>query len=68
MRKETLPRLGKPQTPKVKKQTAAIHLGRPFTMDDALWSIVGIGKSKDPTDVSTNKSKYLADAYDPQKA
>lgn len=36
--------------------------------DDPLWNIIGIGdsagSSDDPTDVSENKQKYLADAYD----
>lgn len=35
---------------------------RHFSMDDPLWDIVGIGHSHGPTDVSTNKHKYLADA------
>lgn len=38
---------------------------RVLTKDDSLFKIVGIAAlSKDePTDVSTNKHKYLADAY-----
>jgi hypothetical protein len=35
----------------------------PFTSDDALWDIVGIGESEGPTDVSENKHRYLAEAY-----
>ena len=35
----------------------------PFTKDDALWDIVGIGRSEGPTDVSENKHRYLAEAY-----
>ncbi len=38
------------------------HQGRPFTMEDPFWKIVGIGASAGATDVSTNKHKYLADA------
>src|SRR5215471_18442110 len=34
-----------------------------FAMDDPLWSVVGLGESTGPTDVSQNKHKYLADAY-----
>ncbi len=34
-----------------------------FSMDDALWDIVGIVNSGGPGDVATNKHKYLADAY-----
>lgn len=35
-----------------------------LTEDDALWNIVGIGRSLGPTDVSANKYKYLAQVYD----
>jgi antitoxin (DNA-binding transcriptional repressor) of toxin-antitoxin stability system len=35
---------------------------RHFSMDDPLWDIVGVGRSSGPTDVSSNKHKYLADA------
>lgn len=35
---------------------------RHFSMDDPLWDIVGIGRSSGPTDVSSNKHAYLADA------
>ncbi len=35
-----------------------------FTMDDPLWSIVGMIDDPDgPTDVSSNKHAYLAGAY-----
>ena len=39
--------------------------GRPTSDDDPIWGIVGLieGKEGDPTDVSSNKHKYLADAY-----
>lgn len=37
-------------------------LGKPFTFDDPLWDIVGIGRSEGPTDVARNKHKNLADA------
>ena len=37
-------------------------LGKPFTFDDPLWEIVGIGRSEGPNDVARNKHKYLADA------
>ncbi len=36
--------------------------GKRFTSEDALWNIVGIGRSG-VTDVSENKHKYLAEAY-----
>ncbi len=35
---------------------------KPFTMDDPLWDIVGIGKSDGVEDVARNKDKYVADA------
>jgi hypothetical protein len=40
-----------------------IQRGRPTTLDDSLWNIIGIGRSKGPTDTSANKHKYLAEAY-----
>jgi hypothetical protein len=36
---------------------------RVFTMDDPLWSIVGIAKGARPENVSGNVDKYLAEAY-----
>lgn len=37
-----------------------------LTAEDTLWNIVGIIDDPDgPTDVSSNKHKYLADAYYP---
>jgi len=33
-----------------------------FSFDDPLWDIAGIGHSGGPSDVSSNKHKYLADA------
>jgi hypothetical protein len=33
------------------------------TPQDSILHIIGIGESKGPTDTSTNKYKYLADAY-----
>lgn len=44
---------------------ATIPIGEPFTMDDPLWGIVGMGQSEGPTDVSARKHKYLADAQEP---
>ena len=39
--------------------------GRPLTEQDSLWSIIGIGDSgpDGPTDVSSDKHRYLAEAY-----
>jgi excisionase family DNA binding protein len=38
---------------------------KPLTWDDPLWNIVGIATSEEgePTDVSVNHDKYLAEAY-----
>ena len=44
------------------RNITAEQQGRPFTMEDPFWKIVGIGASAGATDVSTNKHKYLADA------
>jgi hypothetical protein len=40
--------------------------GKPTTVDDPLWKLVGIGHSG-KGDISANKHKYLADAYLHQK-
>lgn len=37
--------------------------GKATSKEDPLWNIVGIGRSKGPTDTSTNKQRYLAEAY-----
>lgn len=39
--------------------------GRPTSAGDPFWNIIGIAAGPDDgvTDVSTNKHKYLADAY-----
>jgi excisionase family DNA binding protein len=42
--------------------------GTVFTKDDPLFDIIGIARSPDgATDVSTNKLKYLAEAYLPKQ-
>ena len=48
---------------RMEPQRPAEQQGRPFTMEDPFWKIVGIGASAGATDVSTNKHKYLADAF-----
>jgi excisionase family DNA binding protein len=41
-----------------------VLLGEPTSEDDPLWDIVGMIDDPDgPTDVSSNKHKYLAEAY-----
>ncbi len=49
----------------VRRSKRASSHGKPFTSEDALWNIVGIGRSGF-TDVSENKYKYLAEAYTPK--
>ncbi|MGI8550621.1 MAG: hypothetical protein ACR2PL_07480 [Dehalococcoidia bacterium] len=44
--------------PRGKKRSSR---ARGLTHDDSLWSVVGIGKSAEPTDVSSKKHKYLAE-------
>ena len=46
----------KMKRPKAKKG------GRAITPHDSLLHIIGIGASQGPTDTSTNKHRYLADA------
>ena len=43
----------------VKKSTK----GQPVTRDDALFRLIGIGRSGIPGSISGNKHKYLAQAY-----
>jgi hypothetical protein len=47
----------------VRDEDEPVLAGQPFTMDDPLWDIVGVGESEGVTDVSSNKHKYVADAY-----
>jgi hypothetical protein len=57
----TVEREGKLFTLRPKRKRSR-RKGGPITADDPLWDIVGIGKSKGPTDVSSNKYKYVAEA------
>jgi hypothetical protein len=45
-----------PKRPRTKRSRA-------FTKDDALFGLIGIGESPGPTDVSTQKHKYILEAY-----
>lgn len=40
------------------EELKAIHV------DDALWGIVGIGSSSEPTDIANHKDEYVADAIE----
>ena len=68
MPRNTAAQLLKPKMSKPRKKIPAIHRGKPFTINDPLRTIVGLGKSGGLADVSENKDKYLADAYDSKKA
>lgn len=47
------------------KRAASTRLprGRSAGADDPLWQLVGAGASEGPGDVSTQKHRYLAEAY-----
>jgi excisionase family DNA binding protein len=45
-----------------RKRRSRSTLSRPFTKEDPLWKIVGIGRSDGPNNVATNKHTYLAEA------
>jgi hypothetical protein len=51
-----------PVLPKKRSQTK----GKPVTSDDALFRLIGIGKSGIPGGVSGKKHEYLARAYRPR--
>lgn len=59
---------GRPRVVRRKKLLGreSTSFGRPFTFDDPLWNIVGMAGHRPgaPTDVSSNKHKYLAEAHD----
>ena len=50
----------------IKPVTKRSVRGKPTSVDDPLWNLVGIGHSG-KGDVSENKHKYLAEAYLPHK-
>jgi hypothetical protein len=51
-----------PVTPKTRAKTRA----KPVTSDDALFRLIGIGKSGIPGGVSGKKHEYLVHAYRPR--
>jgi excisionase family DNA binding protein len=63
VRKEAVERFLKPINRKTRSRASATRRGKATSADDPLWSIVGIGRSGGPGDVSENKRKYLAEAY-----
>ena len=63
VRKEAVEQLLTPIAVQPTRSASGIPRGKPTSADDALWQIVGIGRSSGPTDVSANKLNYLAEAY-----
>jgi hypothetical protein len=49
-----------------KESRRRVRAGRPLRKGDALSKIIGMIQSEGPTDVSSNKHKYLAEAYVPK--
>ena len=43
--------------PVTRKKAARVPRGKPFTKDDPLWSVIGIGESIEPTDIATHKDE-----------
>lgn len=44
---------------------AILRDAKPTTMDDPLWNIIGLlDGENDPVDMSSNKQRYLAEAYE----
>ena len=53
-----------PPSPQARTRRRAV----PFTHHDTLWDIVGlIDDDQGPTDVSSHKHQYLAEAYTPKR-
>jgi hypothetical protein len=53
---------------RVPDATETPHMGKPTSANDPLWNIIGMARSEEdePTDVSQDKYRYLADAYAPK--
>lgn len=65
VRREAVERFVTVIEPKRPRRVVRRRLGKPLTMSDPLWQVVGIGHSGQ-SDVSANKHRYLADAYAPK--
>lgn len=65
VRKEAIDQLVEPVDLTRPKRKPPLRRGKLFTKRDALFNIIGIaeGPADDVTDVSSNKMKYLAEAY-----
>lgn len=69
VRKEAVDQLLTEVAPKKRRSVAALPKGRPFTKDDPLWAVVGIGRSGGEA-VAVSKHQRLAEAllaeFDPR--
>ena len=66
LRREAIEAFLKPIGPGRRQDQPPVLEGKPLTFEDSLFKIIGIAGSADddgPTDVSSNKHKYLAEAY-----
>lgn len=53
--------------PLARRKIRRVPRGKPFSSDDPLWSVLGIGQSEEPTNMALYKHEYVADAYDARK-
>lgn len=65
--KEAVEQLVEPMTPP-QAGPPSRRRRRPFTMDDPLWTIVGMVQGEGPGDVSQRKHDYLAEAIDQHRS
>lgn len=63
VRREAVDKFITDVVPKKGKKPRAVRNEKPLAPDDALWRVVGIGQSEEPTDIAKHKDDYLADAY-----
>jgi hypothetical protein len=47
----------------IKPAGKRVAKGKPTSVDDPLWQIVGMARSEGPGDVAENVNKYLSEAY-----
>ena len=60
----TTPELARGREPGVDVDRESLwRIARPVTADDPLWRIIGMIDDDGPTDVASNKHKYLDEAY-----
>ncbi len=66
VRKEAVEHLAQPMEVKLAKKKRSSRAGRPMTLDDPLFKLIGSVTDAPPTD-SSKKYEYLADAIAPQE-